>query len=317
MHGFESKLLNTLKTLNLPSGSMAPVVCVSGGKDSVALLRSLIQIKGALNLKPVNVLYIHHGYSDSDEQNDYRDRAETFVIDFCKAWELNYLPTPLKPSKYLISEEQFRDFRVQCFQKLLMQNSNYCFWLAQHQDDQLETRLIRLIRGTGPEGLQAMKMVDYPYIRPLLGFSEEEISGYLTDIQQDWLEDPSNSTNDYFRNWIRNHWLADLEAYRPGSVKRLSESLSQIVESYKSLDQSVFTDAGLDRLKFRGLSRAEQKQVLAQFCIRKGIRNYTQGQFNELLKHLDRDEKVFTLELMKSSWSVDAKHINVLFKKQD
>ena len=97
----------------------------------------------------------------------------------------------------------------------------------------------------------------------------------------------------------------------------MAKSFEQLSENLNSVQQDVFTEQGLDRPKFRGLERSQQKQVLAQFCLRKGVKNYTQGQFNELLKHLDRDEKMFTLDIMNSRWKVDAKHISVLFKKQD
>lgn len=315
MHGFESKLLNILKEQNLPQ-SMKPVISVSAGRDSVALLRAILTIHGALKLNDLSVVYIHHGHSENSNQQKYRDDAEEFVKQLCDKFNLHFIPTQ-KPSKNLSSEEDFRDFRRSCYNKLLEQEPNYYFWLAQHQQDQLETRLIRIIRGTGPEGFQAMSLWQPPYVRPLLSFSPQEIKVYLDDIGQNWLEDPSNESSEYLRNWIRKQWLPELEDYRPGSAQRMAESFEQLSENLNPVRQDVFIEQGLDRPKFRGLAKSEQKQVLAQFCISKGVKNYTQGQFNELLKHLDRDEKMFTLDIMKSRWLVDAKHISVLFKKQD
>ncbi len=315
MHGFESKLLNVLKEQNFPK-TMKPVISLSAGRDSVALLRAIMSIRAAVKLNELSVVYIHHGHSENSDQQTYRDQAAEFVKQLCDKFDLNYIVTP-KPSEQLSSEEQFRSFRRSCYEKLLEKDQNYYFWLAHHQQDLLETRLIRLIRGTGPEGFKAMSLCQPPYVRPLLNFSSQEIERYLNDIGQDWLEDPSNESEDYFRNWIRHQWLTQLEDYRPGSIQRMAESLEQLSENLNPVQQDVFTEQGLDRPKFRGLKRSQQKQALAQFCLRKGVKNYTQGQFNELLKHLDRDEKMFTLDIMNSRWKVDAKHISVLFKKQD
>ncbi|MCH2534484.1 MAG: tRNA lysidine(34) synthetase TilS [Bdellovibrionales bacterium] len=315
MHGFESKLLTVLKEQNFPN-TMKPVISVSAGQDSVALLRGVLSIQSALKLNELSVVYIHHGSSEQTDQQKYRQQAEEFVKVLCEKFDLKFIEVQ-KPTKVLSSEEQFRDFRKSCYKKILQQDNNFSFWLAQHQQDQLETRLIRLIRGTGPEGFKAMKVYSPPYVRPLLGFTQKEIHNYLLDIGQNWLEDPSNNSSEYFRNWIRNNWLKQLEDYRPGSTQRLAESLEQLSDNLNSVQQDIFTEQGLDRLKFRALQRSEQKQALAQFCQSKGVKNYTQGQFNELLKHLDRDEKMFTLDIMKSRWFVDAKHITVLFKKQD
>lgn len=319
MHSFESKLLTTLKPFQFLEDALH-FVCVSGGKDSVALFVALQKLKRALKLQSIAVVYIHHGESESSEQNEFRNKANKFVLKLSEQYGATFFQAPIDPQKKLQSEADFRDYRYKCFESMLRNHPNSYFWLGHHQDDQLETRLIRLIRGTGPKGIESMQVLSEQYVRPFLEFSSNEVQQYLEQMGQSWLEDPSNNSDQYFRNWIRNSWLPDLESFKPGAVKRLAESLEQISQfsDAKTIKVSLFIDSqGIDRVKFRELSRPEQKQVLAHFCRSKDIKNYTQGQFNELLKHLDRDENISTLDIMKSRWTFDAKHISVLFKKQD
>ena len=150
------------------------------------------------------------------------------------------------------SEEALRGFRYQCFKEFQtatnaqhnqarfntssgrLDGESFNLWprplivLAHHQDDLIETRLIRLLRGTGAQGLKAMQVFDAPLLRPFLDVSKKQIIEYAQQRQLKWLDDPCG---DNFRQWLRRVWLPSLEQKRPGSSQALGRSLQLLVEA--------------------------------------------------------------------------------------
>ncbi len=94
--------------------------------------------------------------------------------------------------------------------------------LAHHRDDQAETFLQRLLRGSGKSGLQGMTVLDGLWWRPLLDFSRQQILKYAAQRQLDWVEDASNADTGFLRNRIRHRLLPELRDYNPRITERLS-----------------------------------------------------------------------------------------------
>lgn len=283
------------------------LLLVSGGKDSMVLLQIFILLRKWKDLS-FRVLHIHHG---SDENQEHRDRAARLVGDFCEKHQVEYLTNPINEN-HLKSEEDFRNYRKKMIHQFLREGELQV--TAHHKEDLLETRLIRLIRGTGPEGLMAMRIFDGQIFRPLLATALEEIEVFTMKHKLSYVEDPTNMEVKYFRNWIRNQWLPELEQVRQGAKQALSQSLENIASQWDSPKERLkdwYQGAVIQRKAFLILSAAEQRQVLALFLQDNGIYEFRRSQIDELLKLLDTGRKSYTFTLLQVEWLVSQGEISI------
>lgn len=214
------------------------IIGLSGGPDSLCLLHSLAQIADSLYLTliPVHVNHKLRPEADAEEDNVVRicDRlgleCETYEAD-CKgvAEELR-----------ISTEEAGRQIRYEIFDEVASQveaagvpRSSILIAVAHNADDQAETVLFRLLRGTGVHGLAGMPVVrnseaGYTIIRPLIDVPRAEIEAYITENRLHPNIDASNMTNDYTRNSIRNELIPYLE-------KKYNPSIRQALRRYAEL----------------------------------------------------------------------------------
>lgn len=293
------------------------LVAVSSGVDSVSLLHILHKLSSALKLK-LGVVHIHHGPGSARVQR-FRDRARELVRLEAESLGLPFYTNKTNPKKELKSEDDMRKYRwtwLRKFQKKLSKNDQPVFLaLAHHKEDLLETQLIRLVRGVGPQGLKSMSTLQDGILRPFLVISRGEIENYAKKNQVQFLSDPSNKSKDALRNWMRQVWLPALEKKRPGSVSRMALSLKHITESIltsesgvKSKMSSILGPEGIRLAYFLPLSKSEKQRVLAEYMLQLGLKNYTSNHIHELLKRLDHSQghgqQTFTL--LKKKWSLSS-----------
>lgn len=286
---------------------------ISGGVDSVVLFHHLLKVSEKTSFK-LSVAYVHHGISADEKQNKYRDRAFSFVKRIAEENKIPFFTNEPKKSK-VSSEEHFRDLRNDFFAKTMKENSIEFLVKAHNRDDLLETRLIRMIRGVGEQGFQAMSELDGNHFRPLLTWTREEIENYAKKCDLDFVKDPSNKDEKYLRNWIRNNWLESLEEYRPGaksSLMRSIENISQILNQNSSCDFSDTIDRkGILRSKLISMEKLDQRRVFALYLNKMNIKNYSHSQIDEILKRLDSSKKALTFHVMGCDWQVDTEHISL------
>ncbi|MEQ1878090.1 MAG: tRNA lysidine(34) synthetase TilS, partial [Bdellovibrionia bacterium] len=208
------------------------LACASGGLDSTALLNVLSALAKTCKLK-VTVAHVHHGDANSDPvardargDSGYRDRAAAFVAEQAENLGFGFVLGRAEGSP--ASEAELRKARYLELQKIKLQTGAQLLTLAHHRDDLLETRLIRLIRGVGPEGLKSMSILNGNRFRPFLQTPRVLLEDYLNEISAGWLEDPSNESDGALRNWIRLQWLPQLERKRPGAGQALARSLEAL-----------------------------------------------------------------------------------------
>lgn len=308
-HALFHKTLKFLKNHNIRNQKI--IVGVSGGLDSMVLLDVLSELSASQQLSLLAV-YVHHGLTSDQEMKSYRDQAEKFLKNACSSRSISLVSPPL-PKKTLETEEEFRDFRQSCFRDLLVKERAHWVALGHHSDDVLETRLLHLIRGCGKGGLVFPSAVS-PWLRPFVSVSREELADYAENRQIRWLEDPSNLQEKFFRNWLRKSWLPALEKQRPGSRNTLARSLSRIAEALEETEDSLtsfITTKGIKRSALLELSFPRQRAVLAFYMRKKEIKNYGLSHIEELLKHLDRNHKNFTLRLLKKNWRITRDFVSV------
>lgn len=336
-HPFEHKLWRELKKIPISSTRqpLSMLVAISGGADSMAMLHALVTFRAAARLN-LSAMYVHHGDSENIEISNYRKKAALFCKRQCAALGVLFAMSDNSG----LSFESEADFRKLRYDRLLnyqrQQNMNILV-TAHHRDDLLETRLLRLIRGTGEGGLVAMKnwqansfdKQDVSYIwRPFLNFSRFEIETYLRDKKFSFVEDPTNSANDYLRNWIRNEWLPQLEKKYAGSVESLARSLEIIAKNADrthrkpTMDlflqkQSVFEDGkekhqcSISMSNFIVLDENEKTEAIVKLLKGAKVKSFSFGQVKEILKQLDKPQKIHKFTLSNSIWVVDAERVLV------
>jgi tRNA(Ile)-lysidine synthase len=222
-------MMRRLSHEDLPPGRWC--IGVSGGADSVALLR-LLHARGDLQL---HVAHLDHQLRGDDSTGDAR-----FVAALCTSMGIpatialrsdieSALPDPpANPSA------RYRAARLELFRRVVREHHLGGIALAHHADDQAETILQRLIRGSSIEGLCGMRpcttIGDLPVYRPLLSIRRQTLRDYLTGIRQPWREDASNASRHYLRNRLRQ-----LLAGRP----ELIDGLLRVARAAQSVRQWV------------------------------------------------------------------------------
>lgn len=186
------------------------VLGVSGGADSVALLRVLIKLQEYISFRII-VVHINHGVRDSEA-----DRDQKFVESLCKdcgvqcVVESFDVPKIAKETKTTV-EEAGRNIRYQTFRQIMNQEGYNKIAVAHNHNDNVETVLFNALRGTGIAGLTGIKQKTNNIIRPLLNVRREGIESYLKEINQDYCVDSTNLDNEYMRNKIRLELIPYME----------------------------------------------------------------------------------------------------------
>ena len=204
------------------------LVALSGGLDSTVLLHALVELRPRL-AAPVAAVHIDHGLS-------CRSAAWTeHCADFCAG-----LGVPLAVRKLRIAlkpgdspEASAREARYAAIEALLEQGD--ALLTAHQRDDQAETLLLLLLRGSGPRGLSAMPLAR-PFgkgrlLRPLLGFGRDDLEGYARDRGLQWIEDESNRETRFDRNFLRRQVMPLLRERWPAASETLARSAGLCAEA--------------------------------------------------------------------------------------
>ena len=277
-------------------GNRVAVAC-SGGADSVALLRMLLDLREPLGVV-LSVAHFHHQIRGAEADAD-----QQFVQDLAAKYKLEFhlgsgnVPAHADEQKISI-ETAARDLRHQWFAELVSDGKTELIATAHTLDDQAETVLMRILRGTGARGLAGIAPAQKAkrLIRPLLTTSRDEVEFYLKAIGQQWREDSSNQDDAHTRNRIRHTLLPLLEQdFNPairqtlfdlGELARAEEEywssqLSQLLprlilqgtpsRSGRSTSGDSEGVLALDIAALRGLSLALQRMVLLGTAERLGV----------------------------------------------
>ena len=217
-----------IKNKNLINAGEHVIVGLSGGADSVYLLRILNSIKEEMNLK-ITAVHINHMIRKEavDDQKFVQDLCGQLSIP-CKIFEIDVKQIAKREKMSL--EEAGRKARYDAFAKTMKKYNADKIAIAHHQNDQAETFLYRVVRGTGIYGAGAMREKDGNLIRPLLCVKKEEIVKYLKETGQTWVEDASNQDDTFARNQIRNQVIPRLEMINEQAVEHIGWLCEDIKE---------------------------------------------------------------------------------------
>ena len=182
------------------------IVGVSGGADSMCLLFVMLSLRSRLNMT-VTAVHIHHGLRGAEADAD-----EAFTKAFCQVQDIECVifRTDIRAMAHrekLTEEEAGRKYRYMCFEQVRAQKHAACIAVAHHQDDQAETVLFNLARGSGLAGLSGIAPVRDKIIRPLLCLNRREIEALLEENHIDFCTDRTNFDTNYTRNKLRHQVL--------------------------------------------------------------------------------------------------------------
>lgn len=221
-------------------------VALSGGKDSVCLLHLLLSVKNDLSLT-IKAVHVNHSIRGIES-----DRDEIFVKDLCKNLNVELktftVDAPLFSSENNLSLEQgARVLRYKIFNDLIAEGFCQKVATAHHKNDHFETVLFNLFRGSGLKGLGGIKEVNNGIIRPIRQLSRKEVENYVFENGLKFVEDSTNESTLYTRNFIRKEIAPKILERFPDaldSVERLSKIASEEDEFLNDLALKSLVEKG-------------------------------------------------------------------------
>ena len=252
------------------------LVAVSGGADSLALLYGLHALRSQLNCQ-LHVAHLNHCLRpDADADADF---VRQHAVDLRLPCTIQRMEIPHLAQQWKLSVEAAgRRARYQFYESVITEIAATKVALGHHQDDIAETVLMNLIRGSGATGLKGIAPVrDAKFIRPLTGFTRQQIEAFLISISVVPRHDTTNTDTRYLRNRIRHELIPRLENEYNSNIKtglsRTADVLRAESEYLDTAAQEAFEacriqgphkNVVLDRVEFRKHHVALQRRVLRQ-----------------------------------------------------
>lgn len=318
---FVKRVQNFLQKANLLAPKSKILVAVSGGPDSMALLHVLHQLskKREWQLAIAHVNYGLRGKESEADASLVKETAEKLSLPF-------YLLK--KKMNATSSEDALRTVRYTFFEKLVKKHNFDAVALAHHQDDQAETILMRLIRGSGSTGLAGMNMKRERYIRPFLHIPKKQILEYLAQSNVPYRLDASNTNTVYFRNKVRNVLIPLLETYNPKIKRVLAETALTLQQEKLSVDKkknsSIFmiiqkgNRYRVDLALWQALSKGDQVKILRQLFSQNMLSLPTKRLTETILTDMVRiQKKGFNKDYSRLSLHANNGMIDIHFKELD
>ncbi|WP_438711650.1 tRNA lysidine(34) synthetase TilS [Aquimarina muelleri] len=231
LHKFKDHIITNFPFL---SRSKLLIAC-SGGLDSIALVR-------LLHILEIDFSIAHCNFKLRGKESDGDER---FIIKLAEKLQFPVFRIDFDTKKYatehkLSIQMAARELRYDWFKKLATEHGFDYILTAHHADDNLETFLINLSRGTGIEGLTAIPEINEIFIRPLLPFSRTEILKFAKDNKLDWREDSSNSSIKYLRNNLRHEVIPNLKSVNPQLLSNFNTTIEYLKQSNEFIKGQIF-----------------------------------------------------------------------------
>lgn len=283
------RLLDSLgrSLAELPDGPRDFAVAFSGGADSTVLLAAICR----LTPRPeVRALHVDHGLHPDSKAWERHCGAAAAALGV--GYRSRRCPVEAIPGESL--EARARAVRYRALKKLLAPGETLL--TAHHADDQLETVMLRLLRGAGVKGLRGIAPLQ-PFgagflARPLLGVSRAEILAAARNWGLEWIEDPSNQDTRFDRNYVRAELIPRITERWPAAARTVGRAASQMAQAQQILNEAALADVPGDPERIectvlRDLSPFRRRNVLRHSMIRLGLPVPDTRQMEELLRALE------------------------------
>ena len=266
-------------------------VALSGGADSMALLDLFMNLRDAHGIE-IDVIHVHHGLRTASdlEAAHVRAHCERFGIH-CRIFNVDVMASVACGKSV---EEAARDLRYEIFDKIIKDEGGLVA-LAHHLDDQAETVLMHLFRGSALKGLGGMQPIRGAYIRPLLDVKKEEIMTYCRLKSIPFVMDESNFETKYTRNKLRIQIMPMLtEQIQPKLAEHICATASLIREddayledlATKAYEKAVLSQSE-NRIQWQRMVLNELDQVLLRRVLRQGLASLEGGLKNVSKQHTE------------------------------
>lgn len=261
------------------------LVALSGGPDSVALLCLLHELGYPL-------LALHCNFHLRGEESD-RDCA--FVTRLCGRYDVvlqvkHFSTRQYAADNHFSLEMAARELRYQWFREMLQEHGAQAIAVGHHSDDQAETLLLNLLRGTGIRGLCGMHPRQGHVVRPLLCCSRQDILDYLKSKHEQYVTDSTNLEDDARRNFIRHHIMPKLSDLQPGAPQALAQCAAYIQDALPYYQRGVhqaMQDAGIteNSLSLDAFRRMGSPSILLHEWL--APCGFHAAMLNDILKRID------------------------------
>ncbi|MEK7598507.1 MAG: tRNA lysidine(34) synthetase TilS [Patescibacteria group bacterium] len=291
MSNLVKKIQNTVFQQELLKKGDKIILAVSGGPDSVCLLDIFARLAPKYNLQ-LRIAHVNYGLRGADSERD-----EKLVRQLAEKYKMKIetlTPSPEgRGGGAMPSENELRDIRYAFFEKVRQKNKFDLVAVAHNSEDQVETFLMRVIRGAGLKGLSAMQYKSGKLIRPLLGTTRAEILNYSKSQYLVYRTDKTNKADLFFRNKVRNKLIPYLEKnFNPKIKKTIFAAVSSIAEDYSLIQELSDNISGgkqaLSVKKILKLHPALQRRVLLKIISEKkpGVKDVEAAHIEEITKAL-------------------------------
>lgn len=267
---FKQRIAHTIEERGIFQRGDLVLVALSGGADSVAMLRVLHDLDYRIEALHCN---FHLREAESD-------RDELFVSQLCQRMEIplhvKHFDTRAYANNNKVSVEMAaRDLRYEWFEEQRQQLGAQAIAVAHHRDDQAETLLLNMVRGAGLRGLAGMKYRNGHVCRPLLDVCRNDILDYLQTLGQDYVNDSTNQQREAMRNRIRLDIIPALAALNPNISQTLSTLASNVQDALPIYERGLQVASPLgisngEMLRQGGAAEQDHKSMgllQSPFCI--------------------------------------------------
>lgn len=285
-------VFNTIKKYKMLQNNDKIVVGISGGADSVCLIFLLTELKKIFNIK-IYACHINHGIRGHEA-----DKDEEYVKEICDNLkiELNTYHFEIKKEAArlgLTEEETGRKIRYECFNKTLLKYNANKIAVAHNKNDNAETILFNIMRGSGTVGLSGIAPIRENIIRPLIQTERKEIEDYLIKKNIKYKTDSTNKMDIYTRNKIRIHMIPWIEEnINPNIISALSQSADIIRQENSYIDsqaqiafKSCVNDINKDKIIISVSKLNTFDEIIKKRVIRIAFLTFKQGLYNISYKH--------------------------------
>ena len=257
-----NKLLKFIREQNLIAPGDTVICAVSGGADSVAMLFALYLLREKLGIT-LEAAHFNHNLRGEESLRD-----ETFVRELCARYEipLHVASGEIHPGKKGL-EAAARDARYAFLESLPGKIAT-----AHTADDNAETILMHLVRGTGLKGLGGIAPQRGKLIRPMLGITRREVEDFLAEWHLPHVEDSTNETDAFLRNRLRHHVMPLLQAENPRIAENLSQMALRLREDEACLTRQSHYETLPEVEILRTLPPAVRTRMLERFLKENGVR---------------------------------------------
>ena len=258
----QNRLLKFAREQNLMAPGDTVICAVSGGADSVAMLFALYLLREKLGIT-LEAAHFNHNLRGEESLRD-----ETFVRELCARYEipLHVASGEIRPGKKGL-EAAARDARYTFLESLPGKIAT-----AHTADDNAETILMHLVRGTGLKGLGGIAPQRGKLIRPMLGITRREVEDFLAEWHLPHVEDSTNETDAFLRNRLRHHVMPLLAAENPRIAENLSQMALRLREDEACLTRQSHYETLPEVETLRTLPSAVRSRMLERFLKENGVR---------------------------------------------